>query len=374
MNPDRPGRVLLVHGTAEHYGADRSLLTLTRGLHERGWRVEVLVGEPGPLVPLLREAGAEVSVAEVAIFRRVFSPARWLRYVFVEFPAAVWRIARRARSADVVHLNTSVLPAAAIGGWLARRPVVMHMRESYADDARIWRWYARVLRPFLAAVVAISEAVAAEAREAGLRSITHVVNNGLDLGVAPERRHPEGPVVMAGRINSWKGQPVLVEAAAILAARGEPIPILIAGDVFPGGEKYREALVADIAARGVAGQVELLGFVPDMGGLLGRASIFVLPSVRPEPFGLALIEAMAAALPVVATAHGGPREIVRHERTGLLVPPGDASALADALARLWADPALRERLGAAAAQDVRVRFGADRMVDGVVRVYAQVAR
>jgi glycosyltransferase involved in cell wall biosynthesis len=177
---------------------------------------------------------------------------------------------------------------------------------------------------------------------------------------------------MIGRINDIKGQEVLVDAVAALHEAGVAIRAEIAGDAFPGAERVVEGLRRQIADRGLEEHIKLLGFVDDVASLLARSSIFVLPTKRPESFGLALVEAMAEGLPCIATDIGGPKEIVRPEVTGVLVPPGDAGALAEAILRLWKDPSLRERLGAEAAKDVRSRFTIEATAEQTVALYEEL--
>jgi glycosyltransferase involved in cell wall biosynthesis len=182
----------------------------------------------------------------------------------------------------------------------------------------------------------------------------------------------DGGVVTVGRINAGKGQDQLVDALALLRDRGIVLRASIAGDVFAGAEVYRDRLRQRIDAAGLSDAVALLGFVDDVEGLLARHSIFVMPSRRPESFGLALVEAMAAGLACVATNVGGPVEIVDDGVNGLLVPPGDPVRLADALEKLCTDETLRRTLGVNAARDVRARFAIGRTVDAVEGVYREL--
>jgi glycosyltransferase involved in cell wall biosynthesis len=224
----------------------------------------------------------------------------------------------------------------------------------------------------------LGDVVIANSREAatnaGLVVDAHtvVVHNGLEFGPMPDSGEVGHGVVTVGRINAGKGHEVLVDAIAILRDRGIHVPTVIAGDPFPGAEVYRERLTERIAALGVADRIRLPGFVGDVEALLRQHSIFALPSRQPEGFGLALIEAMGQGLACVATDLGGPREIVRHEVNGLLVPPGDAHALAEAIERLWTDPVLCRQLGSTAARDVRERFSAEAMVERVLEVYQRL--
>lgn len=364
-------RVLLLHGNAEWYGSDRSLVVLADALQRAG--VEVTVGVPseGALAAAVRRAGVDVVVTTPGAFRPlVVGPLGIVRYLLLELPRSVLAVRRLARRADVVHLNISTLIGGLVGARLARRPVVLHVRESYAGRERAWRAYCRLVRPLITRAIAISNDVATELRDAGLGDRTVVVHNGLPFAaLAPPTAREGGPVVAVGRINDWKGQDVLVEAVAVLRERGVRVPVEIAGDALPEQRHLEDALRALAAERGVRDDVRLLGYVDDVPSLLARASIFVLPSKRPEPFGLALLDAMAHGLPCIATDAGGPRDMIDHGRTGLLTPMGDPVALADAIERLWNDPDLRARLGAAAAADVRARFSIERTAADVVSVY-----
>ena len=283
-------RALLVQSSAERYGSDRTARSLARRLPALGWEVTVTVPGLGPLVDDLRADGVTVVVADPGVLRRVLRPAGWAAFAVWRLPRAVLRFRRLARRAAVVHVNTSVSVGALLGARLARRPVVVHIRESYAGNQRAYRLYARLLRGVADAVLVISEDIAAEAAAAGLGDRVVLVHDGIELPDRPPvRAEPRWDVVCVGRINDWKGQDVLIDAVAILRDEGVELRTAVAGDVFPGGERHREALGARIASAGVDGLVTLLGFVDDVDGLLGSASTFVLPSTRPEPFGLALV-------------------------------------------------------------------------------------
>lgn len=360
--------MLLVHSSAERYGSDRSLVSLVRGLAGRGWAVTATVPDDGPLVPDLVAAGATVVQADPGALRRVYSAAAWLRFG-LRLPAVTLRFRRLARRHDLVHVNTSVSIGAALGARLAGRPLVLHVRESYAG-ARAWRWYGWLLGRLASAVVANSASIGEEIAAVVPAGRVHVIENGLSFGPRPSAGVTGGDCVLTvGRINGWKGQDVVVRAIAELGAGGLQVPLVLAGDVYPGGEAHREALEDLITTEGVDDRVRIVGFVEDVASLHQHARVFVLATTRPEPFGLALVEAMGAGLACVASDAGGPREIVRHGETGLLVPPGDEHALAAAIARLWSDDGLRERLGEAAADDVRRRFPVERTIDRIEALY-----
>jgi glycosyltransferase involved in cell wall biosynthesis len=368
----RRGRVLFVHSNNEWYGSDRSFCLLSQELTAQGWEVVPAIPGRGPLHDALTAAGLEPRLLDPGVVRpRASSKVALMRSLVIDVPRAAWRTRRAARAADVVHINTSIIVGALIGGWLARRPVVLHVRESYVGNERAWRWYGRIIRPLVARLIAISADIGAEADAAGWRGRVSVVHNGLVFD--PLEPHGDGDrVVIVGRINQWKGHDVLVDALALLRDRGIEVRADVAGDAFPGQEHYVESLQQRIRDRGLDDHIRLLGYVDDVPALLRDAAILVAPSVWPEPFGLALVDAMGRGVACIATNAGGPREIIRNGETGVLIPPGDAAALADAIEELWVSPSRRAELGAAAAADVRSRFSIEATARGVGAVYRQV--
>ena len=240
-----------------------------------------------------------------------------------------------------------------------RRHAIGHIRSA----AR------RLLYPFAAAIVVQTEAVASWAGSvASARRVRVIPNFVRDLlPPPPADRRDEAMILAVGRLSHEKGFDVLLRAfgESGLAARGVRLTIL--GE---GGERRRlEGLAADI---GIAAAVEMPGIVPDPETWMARATAFVLPS-RYEGFPNALLEAMAMGCPAIAAdCDSGPREIVRHGENGLLVPVGDAGALAGALAALFADEALRRRLGQGAVK-VRESFSADAIVAAWESVITGVA-
>lgn len=172
---------------------------------------------------------------------------------------------------------------------------------------------------------------------------------------------PDGPLVLyAGKLSPGKGIPVLLDAVDHLRATVPEVVVVLAG-------KGGDALTS-------APGVRVLGSVPqsDLFALYRAADVIVVPSIWPEPLSRVLLEAMALGRPVVATDSGGSPEAVEHGVTGTIVPRGDAKALADAIATLVNDPALRARMGAAATRRASTVFGEDRAVAALVSVYRTV--
>ncbi len=159
---------------------------------------------------------------------------------------------------------------------------------------------------------------------------------------------PEDAVVIVqiSRMEWWKGHSLHLEALSLLNEIPDWVSWQIGGDQRPHELRYLEDLKQQAARLGIASRVRFLGERSDVPRLLAAADIHCQPNLRPEPFGITFVEALMAGLPVVTAAFGGAKEIV-DESCGILVPPGDARALATSLRRLIADRGLRTSLGAA---------------------------
>jgi glycosyltransferase involved in cell wall biosynthesis len=179
--------------------------------------------------------------------------------------------------------------------------------------------------------------------------------------------------LLAGRLTRWKGQMLLVEAAARLKARGvSDFVVVLAGD-DQGRAGYRQALEAAIAEHGLARQVRLVGHCDDMPAAYLAADVALAPSLDPEAFGRTAVEPQAMGRPVIAADHGAPRETVLAGETGWLPPPGDAPALADAMAEaIAAGGARRAAMGAAGLARARRLYSVEAMCEATLQVYARV--
>lgn len=292
---------------------------------------------------------------------------------------------RRERPA-IVHTHTS--KAGALGrlaAWLADVKVVVHTPHGHVFyghfgrlASRLFLWVERGLARRTTALIALTEAERDEhlARRVGRAEQFSVVPSGIDLNrfraAAGKRRvRPPGfdcpadalVIGSVGWLTEVKGHRYLIEAFARLKPVHPNLHLVIVGS---GG--LREAYLALADRAGGAEALHLLGERQDVPDCLAGMDLFVLPSLN-EGMGRVLIEAMAAGLPVVASRVGGVPAIVEDRRTGLLVPAGDAVALASALEELVQNPVWAQALGAAASRSIDERFGADAMVRAIESVY-----
>jgi glycosyltransferase involved in cell wall biosynthesis len=360
-----PRTVLLVHSSAELFGSDRQLELIATGLDPGRWRPRVALPYPGPLAGRLRAAGVEVHVQPMAVLRRSLFHPRGLGRLLRARRRDVERLA--AIGGDLVHANTSVMLGARP---VARRlgvPLTVHVREIYHGFGPLWP----VWREELARADALVCVSAATRRSLVTpRAAPHVLSDGVVAPRLPARDEARarlgldpGAFVVAqlGRITPWKGPQVLVEALARVGG----VTAVLAGRAWHGEEELEAQLIAQARACGVEDRVVAAGYLDDVAPVLAAADVVAVPSVRPDPLPNAALEAAAAGRALVASDTGGLREIVRPERTGLLVPPGDPAALANALRRLRDDPYLVSSLGEAAAADVRARYAPGRLLGGL---------
>ncbi len=350
----RPPAILQVLPALESGGVERGTLEIAEAIQAAGYRA-IVASAGGRLVPVLEALGA----------RHVALP------LVTKSPFGIWRNAARltalAREEGVriIHARSRA-PAwsALLAAWRSGAHFVTTYHGTYGEGWPGKRLYNSVMVRG-ERVIAISGHIADHIRRIyGPSDAIRVILRGVDLrrfdpdAVAPARvaallrawTVPDGAqlVLLPARMTRWKGHAVLIRALARLPG----LVAVLAGDVT-GRERYVEELRALAEAEGVAGRLRFAGHVADMPAAMLAADLVVHASIEPEAFGRTVTEAQALARPVIAADLGGPRETVEDGVTGWLVPPGDAPALAEAIARVLALPdGERAAVGAAARQRV----------------------
>jgi glycosyltransferase involved in cell wall biosynthesis len=334
-------RLLTVQPVADGGGSEKALIGLIRQLAGDGWECHVALPCPPRLAGEYEDASAVVHIVAMDRVTASGSTWRWLKYA-AGWPVTVARLARLARrlDVDVVHSNS----LHCWHGWavaqLVGRPHVWHAREIVFQSQvalRLERWLARHLADV---VIAASGAVA---RQLDAGNVTVVTDEADPRVFNPSRaghfRQEIGvddtaPLVgSVARLDTWKGFDVLLDAFQRLDQSGHTLDLVVAGGHVAGKEDYAQRL-RDRAESIRA--VHWLGPRHDVPNLMADLDVFVQVSIEPEPFGLVLVEALAAGVPVVAGAAGGPMEILGQAESpaGRLVPPGEPGALAEAVLAL----------------------------------------
>jgi len=354
--PPAAVRILHVHRIGGIGGSERHLLTLMPALAERGVDVSFLgLDDPS-------RAPEPFYEALTVPFERVAAPRD------VD-PGLALRVRRAVRKADLVH--THLVHADVYGAFGARRLV----STKHNDDpfrAGPFRFVERALAGRASRIVAITHALARfQVERVGLpASKVDVIHYGLDAlpeawGANPEDDVPGDAHVLLAvcRLEHQKGIDVAVRALPAIRVRHPSAQLVVLGEGAQRAELEQLAESLGVPAH-------FPGRVPDVAAWLARAHLLVHPA-RWEGFGLALLEAMLASLPVVATNVSSIPEIVVDGETGLLVPPDDPAALAAAVSRILADPGGYGSRGLARA---RAEFSVARMADRTLAVYEAALR
>lgn len=358
-------------------GGEIVCLQQMRASRERGHDVCLLVPDEGSTADAARREGFEV---EVFPLKRTFHFHRAVQF-------ALWL---KKRHIDLVHTHTTLegMVLSRLGAWLAGVPIICHhhLEHTYNTNSII-RFLQRLADNFTG-LSAINLAVSEDTRKSLISSGNcadkiSVLPNGVSLSTRSNGHYPvdiqqtlsiPADAVIVGcvaRLSPIKGQEDLIRAIKRISSQVESAHlILIGADIATGGQ-YQQTLAHLAAGLGIAEKVHFTGYRPDASQLIDHFDIFVLPSYR-EAMPMSILEAMAAAKPVIATHVNGVPEVVIDGVTGILVPPGDPETLADAILRLLHDPDLARRMGAAGRARVEEHFNLDRLNEQLFQIYDQV--
>jgi glycosyltransferase involved in cell wall biosynthesis len=319
-----------IHGSNDLYGASRVLLADVSILVEEGINVRVVLPSEGPLTSLLAEAGAEVAVEPLHILRKVASPSE-LRLPLL--------LPRAARSADIVILWTLATASYLFASRLARKFTVTSIHEILPGRSGD-------ILSVLASKLSHDLMVNSHATSSWLTAkIKPRLKPCLAYPVAPDYashrpRSPTGALhlLMAGRVNGHKGHLEAVEACTTARERDLPdLRLTLLGGCYPGQEQHLENLLEAIADKPWA---TYEGEVEDITPALRECDALLVPTIRPEPFGIVALEAWAAGRRIIASDTGGLAEATRMVQ-GVLVPPSDVHALSQAIVELGESSSLR---------------------------------
>lgn len=340
------GTVLVAHPSPDLYGSDRVLLESISGLVASGRRVVLTLPTEGPLVASAERRGAEVRLCPTPILRKsALTPVGFVRLVgetVKAFGPGLGLI--RDVDAEAVLVNTLTIPLWLFLGRVSRVRTICHVHEAEASQRRAVRTllYAPLL---LANRLLVNSRFSLDALSDAwplLRRRATVIYNGVP---GPEQV-PDPPradisdqvrLLFLGRLSPRKGPQVALEALAELRGRGVPATLDLLGSVFPGYEWFESELRARAAELGLSAEVRFLGFDPEVWHHLSQADIVLVPSTVDEPFGNTAVEAMLAQRPLVVSETSGLKEAAAGFASSRFVKPGDATAIADAVAGLVDD-------------------------------------
>lgn len=379
-------------------GAERSLVHLIEAAAAAGFPATLITPGPGLVPELVREHRI---LCDVAYWPGLPSRLRTrdgslpvrIANVAANTTRAVragWQLGRAfGPPVGLIHCN-NLMPnvVGTLAGAVGQTPIVWHARDIHTRLVRRASYRLLARHPAVRRIICVSQTAAQQYRGVAASKV-RVVHNGIDS--AEWYRPAVQPTLRAdypalrdrfvigchGRLVPWKGFETAIEATRQVVDRLADAALVIIGDADPGirsETRYKARLRAMIERLGLENHVYLTGFRSDVRPYLADLDVYVIPSREPDPFPRAVLEAMAMGLPIVGSDTGGISEALSGEsrRSGILVPPGDAVALATALFELRKDPALGTRLGNAAAEAVRTRFTLDAYCRGSLAVFGEV--
>jgi glycosyltransferase involved in cell wall biosynthesis len=375
------------------YGGSAQNTVLTALGHDRAqFEPLVVAGCPGCWDAQGGQAATEENCRrlEKAAVRWMLLPALTREVHLLKDAQALWQLIRLFRQEQPALVHTHTSKAGVLGrvaAWFARVPVIVHTPHGhvfYGHFGPFRSWFFLQIERALSAItdrlIALTEAERQDHldRDVGKPDRFAVVPSGIDREKFGRARvqgkqqpdwfgcPPNALVVgSVGWLTDIKGHEYLIEAIAKLKQDFPALHLVVIGS----GDRH-DSLLRQAELAGLGDAVHLLGHRDDIEACLAGMDLFVLPSLN-EGMGRALIEAMTAGLPVIASHVGGIPAVISHERTGLLVPPGDAGALADALRRLLDRPEWATQLGVAASHSVDSRYGSVSMVHAIESIFAE---
>ena len=359
-------------------GAERTTIDVAAALAESGFHA-LVASTGGRLEAELAQAGGELIHMKAAAKapHMIFANALALRDII------------RTRGVRLIHARSRA-PAwsALLAAHWSKIPFVLTYHGFYKASNPLKRLYNSVMvrgDAVIANSLWTADHIAQEYRNSPARLA--VIPRGVDLqtfdpaGISPQRMSDlrtswnagdeDFVVLLPGRLTRWKGQSVLIDALERMKKneRLGRIHAILAGDA-QGRDAYEAELRKAIAHTGLTDRVSIIGHVSDMATAYAAADVVLSTSTEPEAFGRVAAEASAMAKPVIATDHGGARETVLADVSGLLVPPGDDRALADAITRIAAmSTEMRERMGAAGRTHIVHNFSRERMCADTIALY-----
>ena len=380
MTSELPVNVLFVHHCNDLYGADFGLLHSIQTLDRTKYRPFVILPSDtpdGPLAAELERLHVEFRFMPLGILRRKYLSPGGVFGMFRDMSLAVIKLAlfMRKMSVRIIYVNTAVSVSGAIAGRLAGGKVVWHIREILSLPAPARRGLHFAISRLAHRIVCVSQAVedsilkdqpsAADKCVLVYNAVDLPINSTTEADAMALRAKlgiPIGaPIVgMIGRVTHWKGQDVLVKAAASILHDFPNTYFLAVGSVFSDERHYLTDLQSEIANLHLEERFFLMDYERNVAAIYTCLDVFVMASKKPEPFGRVTVEAMLCGRPVVGTAHGGTTELVHEGVHGFLVEPDNPAQLASAISLLLADPELRQRMGKAGRERALTQFGLPR--------------
>lgn len=350
------GRVIFLHSSSELYGASKILIYVIEIFRKLGYSTLLILPGEGPFRVEVEKRGIEVVILNLGILRRKYFNPMGIFNRGRKFLKA-YRYLNQIHKEEPIKLVYSNTLAVIVGAIFAKRNKInhiWHIHEIINSPRFLVRFLAKQIDGVQRKPIVVSESVAQH--WSGLLNVQpEVIHNGIEYepflngkkavhektGLPNDRKI----VTMIGRVNPGKGQLFFLKMAKEVIREHPDALFLLVGDPYPGYESILEEIGGFIQDQGLGKHVMDLGFRSDIPDILKCTQVFVLPSVLPDSFPTVVLEAMASALPVVATRSGGASEMLLEGETGYLIAPEDVEKGSEKINRLLAHPEEAEAMG-----------------------------
>jgi glycosyltransferase involved in cell wall biosynthesis len=358
-------RILQISSAGSFGGGERHFVDLTNGLARRGHDLHVALVPQSPLISHLKIDSN--NILKLPLRNALDISSAWKLRKFA-----------RVRQIEIIHAHLARdYPLAALAAGRSGRAKLVLTRHVLFSLSSVHR----LTKRRVARVIAVSEGVAENLSQQNIFDADQisVIRHGIDLDRFHLRDSLGAPdsnttlrVGMLGELSAVKGQKDFVRAAAIVVPQTDHVKFVIAGRDNSANGKNRKEVEALIKELNLTDRIELIDSIEDVPAFLSRLDVFV-SAARSEAFGLAIVEAMACGVPVVATMTPGALEIIEDNQTGRLVPVREAAEMARALSELLSDSAKRKVLAENARGKVAERFSLERMLGETEQLYRDIS-
>lgn len=374
--------ILFLHSSSEFYGSDKSLYNLVVNLNNNENminKVYVILPTRGILKTKIENASKNtitINCHNVGVLRRKnFNLVGIIRYFIEYIESFIYLLYYIDKNnINVVYTNTSVVMPGGLAAKVLSVKNIWHIRETLDKNSFVNRVIIKYITFLSDSIIANSQSTLDNFLLKPFKN-SHVVYNAVEpiKTVSPKFvfKNKDFVIGMAGRINSWKGQEIFIEAASKIKNKLNSqfnIMFLIAGDAYSGDEYLVKNLNDKIRMLGMEDEIRLLGQVNEMDGFYNSIDIFVLPSTKPEPFGLVIIEAMSLGIPVVASNMGGPLEIIDDNIDGMLFESKSSDDLCDHIVKLILNKDIYNFIGKNAVEKQRNVFSIDNNYKSIYKI------
>lgn len=384
--------ILVIHQSAELYGSDKTMLYFLSELDKTKYLPIIVLPFDGPLKIELEKNNIKVVIAPVLkLYRKMFTPKNIFKFIKEYYKGIkILNALNKEYKFDLVYTHTL---AALIGILFAKKRNIKHLWhvQEIIAKPKVFNFLFKKILSLDCNHKVVYDSIAtmnfwienklkltekSEAVWNGIETKNSKIFTDAELNEVRENyffaTNNEIVIALVGRINSWKGQQLLLQSFETVIEKHKNIKLVYLGSAPPNQPIFETELRNKIKEYNLESNVILIPFQKEIEKFWNSIDIAVVPSTEPEPFGMVVIEAMLAKKPVIASNHGGPTEIIVENETGLLFEPNNHNSLSDALEKLIQDEQLRKLYGANGFKRVHNTFSLENHVNHFEKIFEEL--